>query len=138
MTTRSSVLARVEGAEAGLAALQPLTGPATSFQPYWAARAQLLVQAGHIADAVTAHHAALALMFTECRNRSRNLAAAPPPARLARPPRRGPTSRWTVTDAQAAVAGPYRSEMPFGRVPAPLPISGIARRRACQCQPVRG
>lgn len=50
------VTARLEGAEAGLAALP---SEADGFQPYWAARAGLLAEAGH--DATEAYARAIAL-----------------------------------------------------------------------------
>lgn len=54
------VTARIDGAEAGLAALPP---EADGFQPYWAARAELLADAGH--DATEAYARAIALTDDE-------------------------------------------------------------------------
>jgi RNA polymerase sigma-70 factor (ECF subfamily) len=63
----AGVVGRVEGAGAGLAALEPLAGrPAVgTFQPYWATRAHLLAEAGRVDDAVAAYEAAAALTDDE-------------------------------------------------------------------------
>jgi RNA polymerase sigma-70 factor (ECF subfamily) len=59
----ASVVGRLEGPEAGLAALDDLTGRqgATAFQPYWAVRAHLLADAGRVAEADQAYREALRL-----------------------------------------------------------------------------
>src|SRR5690606_35355660 len=58
----ASVIARVEGPEAGLRVLDGIDEPAAGrFQPAWATRAALLVRAGRIEDAVVACDRAISL-----------------------------------------------------------------------------
>jgi RNA polymerase sigma-70 factor (ECF subfamily) len=59
----ASVLGRVDGPRAGLAALEDLAGRpgTTAFQPYWAVRAHLLADAGRVAEADQAYRDAVAL-----------------------------------------------------------------------------
>jgi RNA polymerase sigma-70 factor (ECF subfamily) len=59
----ASVLGRLDGPEAGLAALDDLNRRqgATTFQPYWAARAHLLADAGRVDEADRAYGEAVAL-----------------------------------------------------------------------------
>jgi RNA polymerase sigma-70 factor (ECF subfamily) len=63
--SRAVALAAVEGAQAALAALDDIVAaePATAraYQPYWAARADLLMRAGRHADAREAYMLALGL-----------------------------------------------------------------------------
>ena len=58
----ASVVGRVDGPRAGLAALDDLAGQpgATAFQPYWAVRAHLLADAGRVAEADQAYREAVA------------------------------------------------------------------------------
>jgi RNA polymerase sigma-70 factor (ECF subfamily) len=60
---RAVAVAEVEGAAAGLAALDRLAGDPrlVDYQPYWAARAGLLVRAGSAADAAAAYRRAIGL-----------------------------------------------------------------------------
>jgi RNA polymerase sigma-70 factor (ECF subfamily) len=60
---RAIALARVDGAAAGLAALDPLQNDPrlVEYQPYWAARADLLAQAGDTVDARAAYDRAIGL-----------------------------------------------------------------------------
>lgn len=60
---RAVAAAEVEGAEAGLAALDALAADArlAEYQPYWAARAALLLEAGRIAEADAALGRAIGL-----------------------------------------------------------------------------
>lgn len=67
---RAVALARVDGAAKGLAALDALSGDArmvdfqpriVDFQPYWAARAALLAEAGNAREAVPAYRRAIGL-----------------------------------------------------------------------------
>lgn len=59
---RAVAIANVEGAKAGLAALDDIDrGPLQSVRPYYAAQADLLEQVGRAADAATAYKQALAL-----------------------------------------------------------------------------
>jgi RNA polymerase sigma-70 factor (ECF subfamily) len=59
----ASVVGRLDGPLAGLAALDDLSGVqgATAFQPYWAVRAHLLADAGRVAEADQAYREAVAL-----------------------------------------------------------------------------
>jgi RNA polymerase sigma-70 factor (ECF subfamily) len=61
----ASVVGRLDGAAAGLAALEPLESSAATFQPYWATRAHLLAQAGQAAQAAAAYTRAIALTDDE-------------------------------------------------------------------------
>jgi RNA polymerase sigma-70 factor (ECF subfamily) len=60
---RAIAIAETQGAEAGLAALDPLLADArlAEYQPYWAARAGLLAQSGAIAPADQAYERAIGL-----------------------------------------------------------------------------
>jgi predicted RNA polymerase sigma factor len=60
---RALALAEVEGAAAGVAALEQLNGDArlTEYQPFWAARAELLARTGACADARHAYEVAIGL-----------------------------------------------------------------------------
>ena len=60
---RALALAEVEGAAAGLESLERLNGDArlTEYQPYWAARAELLARTGARADARRAYEVAIGL-----------------------------------------------------------------------------
>ena len=60
---RTLALAEIEGAEAALAALpDPAVVPALgSYQPYWAARAELLARCGAAAEAHQAYEMAIGL-----------------------------------------------------------------------------
>jgi len=53
--SRASVVGRVRGADAGLAALAGLEAGAQSYQPYWTVRAHLLREAGNRAEAAHAY-----------------------------------------------------------------------------------
>jgi RNA polymerase sigma-70 factor, ECF subfamily len=59
----ASVVGRLDGAQAGLAALDDLTGGRVprEFQPYWAVRAHLLTDAGRVDEADHAYGEAVAL-----------------------------------------------------------------------------
>lgn len=58
----ASVVGRVEGAAAGLAALDGIDdGAVARFQPAWATRAELLARAGRVEEAVAAYDRAIAL-----------------------------------------------------------------------------
>jgi predicted RNA polymerase sigma factor len=58
----AAALGRVEGARAGLAALDAISDAAAQrFQPAWATRAHLLAEAGHAEEAVRAYDRALSL-----------------------------------------------------------------------------
>ncbi len=60
---RAVAVAETKGAQAGLAALDALSGDArlSSYQPYWAARADLLARAGKLAEADRAYTLAIGL-----------------------------------------------------------------------------
>jgi predicted RNA polymerase sigma factor len=60
---RALALAEVDGAAAGVAALEQLNGDArlTEYQPFWAARAELLARTGACADARHAYEVAIGL-----------------------------------------------------------------------------
>jgi predicted RNA polymerase sigma factor len=60
---RALALAEVNGATAGLESLEQLTGDArlTEYQPFWAARAELLARTGACADARHAYEVAIGL-----------------------------------------------------------------------------
>jgi predicted RNA polymerase sigma factor len=60
---RALALAEVNGAAAGLESLEQLTGDArlTEYQPFWAARAELLARTGACADARHAYEVAIGL-----------------------------------------------------------------------------
>jgi RNA polymerase sigma-70 factor (ECF subfamily) len=60
---RTLALAEIEGARAGLAALSKVAGDqrVTEYQPYWAARAELLVRAGDVLEASHAYDMAIGL-----------------------------------------------------------------------------
>jgi RNA polymerase sigma-70 factor (ECF subfamily) len=60
---RALALSRLEGAEAGLQALEPISGDPRllDYQPYWAARADLCDRAGRLAEAETAYMRAIGL-----------------------------------------------------------------------------
>lgn len=59
---RAAAIGRLEGAEAGLAALAEITDPALArFQPAWATRAHLLAEAGRPAEAAAAYAKAISL-----------------------------------------------------------------------------
>jgi RNA polymerase sigma-70 factor (ECF subfamily) len=60
---RAIALSRVHGPAAGLAALDPLAADTriAEYQPYWAARADLLAQAGHAVEARQAYDHAIGL-----------------------------------------------------------------------------
>ena len=59
---RAAVLGRVEGAAAGLAALDAISDEAVQrFQPAWATRAHLLAEAGRGSEAVPAYGRAISL-----------------------------------------------------------------------------
>jgi predicted RNA polymerase sigma factor len=60
---RALALAEVHGAAAGVAALEQLNGDArlTEYQPFWAARAELLARTGACADARHAYEVAIGL-----------------------------------------------------------------------------
>ena len=61
-TALAASIARTEGPDAGLAALEAITDPAmTRFQPAWATRAHLLEAAGKSAEAATAYDKAISL-----------------------------------------------------------------------------
>ena len=61
-TAHAAAVGRVEGAAAGLAALDAITDDAVQrFQPAWAVRAHLLAEAGRKMDAVQAYERAIAL-----------------------------------------------------------------------------
>ncbi|HEY5224819.1 MAG TPA: hypothetical protein VIJ18_17440, partial [Microbacteriaceae bacterium] len=57
----ATVVGRVAGASAGLALLDELGGAAAGFQPYHAARAELLSRAGRAAEASQAYVSAIEL-----------------------------------------------------------------------------
>jgi len=60
--SRCCAVARAEGAAAGLAALDAIDGAAVSaYQPYWAARAHLLAEAGRRSEAHAAYQRAIGL-----------------------------------------------------------------------------
>jgi predicted RNA polymerase sigma factor len=60
---RALALAEVDGAAAGLESLERLTGDArlTEYQPFWAARAELLARTGAGTDARHAYEVAIGL-----------------------------------------------------------------------------
>ncbi|HEX6069895.1 MAG TPA: DUF6596 domain-containing protein [Longimicrobiaceae bacterium] len=59
---RAATIGRLEGAEAGLAALEEITEPALArFQPAWATRAHLLADAGRTEEAARAYAKAISL-----------------------------------------------------------------------------
>jgi RNA polymerase sigma-70 factor (ECF subfamily) len=61
LLNRAAAIARRDGAEAGLAALDALAAPALrSYQPYWALRADLLARLGRAAEARAAYDEAVA------------------------------------------------------------------------------
>ena len=61
-TAHAAAVGRVEGAAAGLAALDAITDDAVQrFQPAWAVRAHLLAEAGRKMDAVQAYERAISL-----------------------------------------------------------------------------
>lgn len=64
---RAVALAEVEGADAGLSAIEPLTADKRmqSYQPYWAARAHLLARAGRASEATEAFTVAIGLTTDE-------------------------------------------------------------------------
>jgi predicted RNA polymerase sigma factor len=76
---------RVQGAEAGLAALDAVSDPAVQrFQPAWATRAHLLAEAGRAAEALRAYEKAISLTtergvrgYLEGRRAALRAAAAP-------------------------------------------------------------
>jgi RNA polymerase sigma-70 factor (ECF subfamily) len=57
---RAVAVAQRDGPEAGLAALPPETGLA-EYEPYWAARAELLTRAGRAGEAAHAYEMAIGL-----------------------------------------------------------------------------
>ncbi len=62
MVVQAVVTANLHGGAAGLAALDGLKGQiGTGFQPYWAARADVLRRAGREADAFAAYEKAISL-----------------------------------------------------------------------------
>jgi RNA polymerase sigma-70 factor (ECF subfamily) len=60
---RALALAEVDGATAGLESLETLAGDKrlTEYQPFWAARAELLARTGACADARRAYEVAIGL-----------------------------------------------------------------------------
>ena len=60
---RAVALAETQGADAGLAALDALAGDArlADYQPYWAARAELLARSGAHEPALAAYERAIGL-----------------------------------------------------------------------------
>ena len=67
MLNRAVALAEVEGPEAALAAIEPLSTDTRmlSYQPYWAARGHLLASIGEDADAAEAFRVAIGLSTDE-------------------------------------------------------------------------
>jgi RNA polymerase sigma-70 factor (ECF subfamily) len=101
----AGVVGRLEGAEAGLSALQPLVGRpgADMFQPYWATRAHLLRGAGRREEALVAFDTAIAL--TDDDDVRAYLEAARDAQDGGRSaPRAGASSRVTTTAATVSAA----------------------------------
>jgi RNA polymerase sigma-70 factor (ECF subfamily) len=58
---RAVAIAEVHGATAGLQELEALDSRLTEYQPYWAARAELLARVGQTADAIRSYEIAIGL-----------------------------------------------------------------------------
>ena len=122
---RAVALAEIEGAAAGIAALDALQSDdrLAQYQPYWAARAGLLAAAGNAAAADEAEHA-----------RGRTIAVdGDETGRIRRPQVRQRPIRVNLeafAETNRRFAGGARLDLLIGHCPAPLETAGKSRRES--------